>query len=298
MSNKYFLYNPHAGHGKCKAEVDVLCAAYENAICRDVTEICDMAEFFGGLDESDIVVVCGGDGTLNHFVNDVKDVEIKNDIYYYAIGSGNDFGRDLGKDRAAEPDYKINDYITELPTVTVNGETRVFINGVGYGIDGYCCEVGDEQRARNEAEHTDKPINYTAIAIKGLLFKYKPTNATVTVDGVKHTYKKVWIAPTMNGRYYGGGMMPTPNQERLSKDKKLTLMVFHGTGKLKTLMIFPSLFKGEHVKHTEAVTLLVGKEITVEFDRPAPLQIDGETVLDVTSYTAKAYVKAKKPIEA
>ena len=65
-------------------------------------------------------------------------------------------------------------------------------------------------------------------------------------------------------------------------------MVFHGTGKLKTLMIFPSLFKGEHVKHTEAVTLLVGKEITVEFDRPAPLQIDGETITDVTSYTVTA----------
>ena len=28
-----------------------------------------------------------------------------------------------------------------------------------------------------------------------------------------------------------------------------------------------------------------GKEITVKFDRPAPLQIDGETVLDVTEYT-------------
>ena len=63
-------------------------------------------------------------------------------------------------------------------------------------------------------------------------------------------------------------------------------MIFHGTGKLKTLMIFPSLFKGEHVKHTEAVELLTGKEITVEFDRPTPLQIDGETVLGVTSYTA------------
>ena len=286
MSKKYFLYNPHAGNGKCKAEVEEICARYDSAECRDVTEIKNMGKFFGGLDINDTVIICGGDGTLNHFVNDIKDVELKNDIYYYAVGSGNDFGRDLGKDRASSPDYKINDYVVNLPTVTVNGETRVFINGVGYGIDGYCCEVGDALRAKNEAENTDEPINYTAIAIKGLLFKYKPTNATVTVDGVKHTYKKVWIAPTMNGRYYGGGMMPAPNQQRLGADKKLTVMVFHGTSKLKTLMIFPSLFKGEHVKHTEAVELLTGKEITVEFDRPAPLQIDGETVLGVTSYTA------------
>lgn len=298
MSKKYVLFNPHAGNGKCKTEVDALCEKYENTVCYDVTEIADMSEFFAKLEQDDDVIVCGGDGTLNHFVNDIKDVDVKNNIYYYAIGSGNDFGRDLGKERAADPDYIINDYVTNLPTVTVNGNTKVFINGVGYGIDGYCCEVGDALRAKNEAEHTDKPINYTAIAIKGLLFKYKPTNATVTVDGEKHTFRKVWIAPTMNGRYYGGGMMPTPNQERVGEDKKLTVMIFHGTSKLKTLMIFPSLFKGEHVKHEEAVTILCGKEITVEFDRPAPLQIDGETVLGVTSYTAKAAIKSEIKTEA
>ena len=287
MGKKYLLYNPHAGNGRCKAEVELLSAEYANALCIDLTEIESMSHFFANLEADDNVVICGGDGTLNHFVNDVKDIEIKNDVFYYAIGSGNDFGRDLGKERAAKPDYKINEYITGLPTVTINGETKAFINGIGYGIDGYCCEVGDALRAKNEAENTEKPINYTAIAIKGLLFKYKPTNATVTVDGVKHSFKKVWIAPTMNGRYYGGGMMPAPAQDRLDSDKKLTLVVLHGTSSLKTLMIFPSIFKGEHVKHTKEVEVLVGKNITVEFDRPTPLQIDGETVLGVTSYTAK-----------
>ena len=70
-------------------------------------------------------------------------------------------------------------------------------------------------------------------------------------------------------------------------------MIFHGSGKLKTLMIFPSLFKGEHVKHTKHVDVLTGREITVEFDRPVALQIDGETVLGVSSYTAKLSVPAK-----
>ena len=292
MSKKYFLYNPHAGHGKCKEEVDALALNYENAECLDVTALTDMSEFFGKLDVDDVVIICGGDGTLNHFANDILGVDIKNDIYYYAIGSGNDFSRDLGKDRASAPDFKVNEYITNLPTVTINGETKVFINGIGYGVDGYCCEEGDAIRAKNEANNTNKPINYTAIAIKGLLFKYKAKNATVTVDGVKHNYKKVWIAPTMNGRYYGGGIMPTPDQDRLNEDKNLTVMIFHGTSKLKTLMIFPSLFKGEHLKYKDAIELIEGREITVEFDAPSPLQIDGETVLGVTSYTAKAAVVA------
>ena len=51
-------------------------------------------------------------------------------------------------------------------------------------------------------------------------------------------------------------------------------------------MIFPSIFKGEHVKKEKYVTVLKGKNITVKFDSPRALQIDGETVLDVEEYTA------------
>ena len=125
------------------------------------------------------------------------------------------------------------------------------------------------------------------IAIKGLLFKFKAKNAKVTVDGKEYEFKKVWIAPTMNGRFYGGGMMPTPKQDRLAQNG-VSFMCFHGSSKLKTLMIFPSLFKGEHVKHTKYISILEGRNITVTFDKPCALQIDGETVLDVTSYSVNA----------
>ena len=71
-------------------------------------------------------------------------------------------------------------------------------------------------------------------------------------------------------------------------------MMFHGGGRLATLMAFPGIFKGEHVKNKKMVAVHTGHEITVEFDRPTPLQIDGETILNVTSYTAYAApVKAK-----
>lgn len=53
-------------------------------------------------------------------------------------------------------------------------------------------------------------------------------------------------------------------------------------------MIFPSIFKGKHIKNKNAVDILSGQEITVAYDRPTPLQIDGETVLGVTSYTVTA----------
>lgn len=110
----------------------------------------------------------------------------------------------------------------------------------------------------------------------------------VTVDGVSHRYRHVWLASTMNGRYYGGGMEVAPAQNRLNQNGTVSVVVLHCPSKLKTLMVFPSIFKGEHVKHTEMVEVLSGKEITVAFDRPTALQIDGETVTGVTEYGVMA----------
>lgn len=284
MNKKYILYNSRAGNGECKKEAELLANTFDNAELIEVQGITSYRAFFAELDESDEVILCGGDGTLNRFVNDVQGFEIKNSIYYYAIGSGNDFARDIGKEKGSDPTYKINRYIMNLPTVTVNGESHLFLNGIGFGIDGYCCEVGERVREKGRQVGKKKPINYTKIAIKGLLFHYKPVNATVAVDGEQHTFRKVWLAPTMNGRYYGGGMMPTPKQDRLGKENEVTVMVMYGTGKLSSLLIFPSIFKGTHIRHTKFVAVLSGHHITVTFDCPTPLQIDGETIANVTEY--------------
>lgn len=279
----YVLFNPKAGNKEnFDASIDKLKSFLANKETEfiDITKITDYSEFFSSLSEQDEICICGGDGTLSRFANDIADIDVKNKIFYYANGTGNDFLRDIGKEKESEP-FLVNEYITNLPSAVVNGKTYRFLNNVGFGIDGYCCEVGDEMR---EAGKTD--INYTAIAIKGLLFHFKPANATVIVDGKEYSYKKVWIAPTMNGRFYGGGMMPDPEQKRLGENRKLSLMVWHGSGKLKTLMAFPSLFNGEHLKHTDMITLHHGNSITVRFDAPKAVQVDGETVKGVTEYTA------------
>lgn len=279
MSKAYIFYNPLADNGRCKAAAEAMSASLERSfVLCDMTQPDTYATVLFSMAPEDILVLCGGDGTLHHFINLTRDVEIKNEIYYCPLGSGNDFARDCGHSRGDSP-FPIGDCLTGLPEVTVNGRRYRFLNGIGYGIDGYCCVEGDKLRG------TGKKINYTAIAIRGLLLHYKPTNARVTVDGVTHSYSKVWLAPTMVGRFYGGGMMPTPQQDRKNR-RQLSTMVFHGSGKLRTLMIFPSIFKGEHVKHKKQVEILTGHTITVEFDRPTPLQIDGETILGVTSYTA------------
>lgn len=276
------LYNPYAGRVNDTAFHGQLQAALEGDELDyfDITKI-SYKEYFANLPDGIGVILAGGDGTLNRFINDTADLDISVPVYYFAAGSGNDFWTDIGRQAGDKP-VDITPYIKDLPTVTVKGKTYKFINGIGFGIDGYCCEVGDALKAQ------DKKVNYTLIAIKGLLFHFKPKNATVTVDGVTKQFKKVWIAPTMNGRMYGGGMMPTPAQDRLNAERTVSVCLLHNSGKFKTLMIFPSIFKGEHIKKVKNAEVMSGKEITVKFDKPCALQIDGETVLDVTEYTVKS----------
>ncbi len=283
------LFNPLAGNGQGETEAKTLTARMpeDTLHFHSMTEIADYRAFFEAIPADHRVILCGGDGTLNRFINDTEGLSVLQEIWYFAAGSGNDFLRDTEREKGCLP-FPVGQYLQELPTVTVAGKAYRFLNGIGYGIDGYCCEVGDAQRLKS-----DKPVNYAGIAVKGLLFHYRPTRATVIVDGEEHTFDKVWLAPTMNGRFYGGGMIPTPRQDRLAKPHRLSVMVMHGSGKLRTLCVFPSIFKGEHVKHTDMVTVLEGRDITVRFDRPTALQIDGETILGVTEYRAVAY--AGKP---
>ena len=280
------LYNNKSNNGKGGGTARKVGEVWKDKdlVFVDVLSIGDYKEFFAKLEPDDEICICGGDGTLNHFVNDAAAAgyDYANKIYVYPTGTGNDFLTDLGKTVEDAP-VLVNDYLVNLPTVTVNGQKRLFVNGIGYGIDGYCCEEGDRQRAKD----LGKEINYTSIAIQGLLFHYKPTNAEITVDGETHKYEKVWLAPTMNGRFYGGGMMATPNQDRLNPEHTVTTMVMFGKGKVGTLIAFPTIFKGEHIKKTNIVKTFVGKNVTVKFDRPVALQIDGETVLDVTEYSVE-----------
>lgn len=282
MATGYILYNPLAGNGTVEQSVEALQTILpETTQCFDVTKITNYKAFLAGMDPEDYLVITGGDGTLNRFVNDVSGMNFPQDVLYYPAGSGNDFARDMDQANCGSA-FAVKQWIQELPTVEVNGHTYRFINGVGFGIDGYCCQVGDELK-----QTPGKKVDYTAIAIKGLLVHFQPRNAQVVVDGQHYSYQKVWIAPTMLGRFYGGGMIPAPLQRRTDPERKLSVTIFGGAGRLRTLCVFPSIFKGEHVKHTKQVAVHTGHEITVTFDRPTPLQIDGETIPNVTSYTAR-----------
>lgn len=282
----YVLVNPLALNGKAEENVGEAVKNFEGMEYKKLSLIdLDVRKTISELSDEDKVLLVGGDGTLNRFANDTADMDYPCDIYLYRSGTGNDFMKDV-EDKVENNMVKINEYLTDLPSITVKGKTYRYINGIGYGIDGMCCEVADKMKAEGKEN-----INYAGISIKLLIHGYKCPDAKVTVDGKLYNFKKVWLASAMKGRFYGGGLNIAPSQDR--KSGKLTAAIVHSSGKLKTLMVFPQIFKGQHVKHKKMFTAIEGREITVEFTHPMALQIDGETVLGVTSYTVKSPAKVK-----
>lgn len=275
----YFLFNPLAGKGKAEQFALGIDSKSSNEVtCQDMTKIGSFNDFLSSLEADDQLVICGGDGTLNGFINKTVDGSIKNDILYYPAGSGNDFMKDLGRTEE-DGHFKINDYIKNLPSVTINSKAYRFINGVGFGIDGVVCNEGNRLRSKG------KKVDYTTLAIKCLL-KFKPVNATVTVDGVTKKYKKVWMTTTMKGRFFGGGMMIAPDQKRDDPDNKISVLVAHNLSRFKILTLFPSIFKGKHIKYTKYIDLFRCDNISVKYDTPCSLQMDGEPQEGITEYSA------------
>ena len=279
MNKVYVLYNPLAGRNKGSLEEKLRrhlpgC----DLVLRDMTKIESYGDFFADLSAESKVIVCGGDGTLNRFANDIDGIPVPCGILYYAAGSGNDFLKDLGMEADSEP-FSIKEYLTDLPVITVNGESHRFINGVGLGLDGYCCA----EVARAKAKGRRK--SYISVAIRAFLKDFHPARAMITVDGKTFEYDNVWLVPTMKGRFFGGGVMAAPAQDR--RDRAVTVLWMHNAKRLTALFRFPSFLKGKHPKYTKMISIHKGTEITVKFDRPTDLQIDGEPIENVTEYTVK-----------
>lgn len=290
MKKYHILFNPFANNSKGEEKAKELSNILKGSqlTYSDMSKISDYSAFFDGIEKDENIIICGGDGTLNRFINSVDTDKLENEIYCYSTGSGNDFLRDIEMADKKEP-VQITKYLKNLPTVKVKNRRYKFLNNASFGLDGYCCEEADRQRAKR-----GKSSNYSLLAVKALLGAYKPRNATVIVDGVKKEYKKVWLAPAMNGRFFGGGLMAAPNQDRLNENRTVSVVAMYGSSRLKSLLVMPSMYKGKHIRRKEMIDVIEGHEISVRFDKPAPMQLDGETILDVTRYDVKsAPLKAK-----
>ena len=133
----YILFNPKASGNKGTQKAKELEGILKDAelVFRSVLEIDNYKNFIASLTEDDKIVVVGGDGTLNRFINDIRGLKVTNDVYYFPAGTGNDFLRDLGLENSVGP-HKINKYLEELPRVIVCLSARLYFLGLGAAVVG------------------------------------------------------------------------------------------------------------------------------------------------------------------
>lgn len=153
------LFNPLAGGGQGEIQARALSKKMPEDALRfvDITAVKEYAALFASPGPEEGLILCGGDGTLNRFINDTAGLKRPEALFYYACGSGNDFLRDAEKDPSQGP-FLLTPYLRSLPQVQVKGAAHFFINGIGYGIDGYCCEKGDELRKKAPDPSTIRPL--------------------------------------------------------------------------------------------------------------------------------------------
>lgn len=273
------LYNPLSNNGKSYKIVEKLTKELDDKGLKysaiDITSIDDADAFIKALDEKDEAIILGGDGTLHRLANRIthylREKKIKNKIYLYRAGTGNDFSRDVKKNFKDNMVY-LNDYLTDLPLVKFNDKVRYFVNGVGLGIDALICKMVDASKNKTK-------MNYFKNVLKSLK-NYKKTNVRVVVDGKEYIYKKALFASVMHGRYFGGGMKITPKQKRNTEE--VSLIVINRLAKPLLALLLPTVFFGGHTIFP-MIHIHKGKNIEVHFEDEKYLQLDGEVEENIKS---------------
>ena len=234
----------------------------------------DLNEIFG--DGKHNIVLVGGDGTLNVMFNYVRGIEIKNQIYMFRAGTGNDFARSFKGDL-----LNITEAVKNLPLLKVedNGEERIFLNGCGLGVDGLICKKVNTKNKKSK-------LHFFKCAIKSFL-EFKKFDVELTLDGEKKKeFKKVWLCSIMHGVYQGGGMKMSPKSDRY--DDELEVMIVHGLSRLSIVFLFPIIYLGWHIGLKRWVYYDKCKHVEIVTKRKTVLQYDGE-VMDQISHVKASF---------
>jgi diacylglycerol kinase (ATP) len=110
------------------------------------------------------------------------------------------------------------------------------------------------------------------LAIMRVLPGFAPALMRITVDDDEHVVRAMMVA-VANGTSYGGGMRVAPDAKLDSGE--LEVCIVGDVGRLEFVRAFPRVFRGTHTDHPK-VTMLRGRRIGIESDRPLSMIGDGD----------------------
>ncbi|MDQ0272229.1 diacylglycerol/lipid kinase family protein [Cytobacillus purgationiresistens] len=232
--------------------------------------------------EEAFIVAVGGDGTIHEIINGICGyANIK--IAFIPCGSGNDFAR--GFSISKNPQQALLDIIQNINGkvdwidvgVIQDKEEKLtcFINNMGCGFDALIAQKVNQSKLKRVFNRLSMgKLIYVIVVLKELL-AYQPSELKVIIDGREHRFKKVWFITISNQPYFGGGMKISPNAS--PRDGLLNITVVHHLSRIRFLLLFASVYKGNHVRYKEVLTY-TGTVITIGANSPLYTHADGELI--------------------
>lgn len=217
----------------------------------------------------DLVIVGGGDGSLNAAVDGIVDTQLPLGIL--PLGTANDLARTLG----------IPTSLPDACQVIATGQQRRidlgWVNGKHFfNVASLGLSVKITQRLTKEVKRRWGVLAYAATAFQ-VMWESRPFRAEIRIHGKSIQVRTVQIA-VGNGRYYGGGMAVV--HDATIDDQRLDLYSMEIKHWWQIIPLLPAMRQGRHI-NSRQVRALHGQEIEVHTRKPRPINTDGE----ITTYT-------------
>lgn len=234
---------------------------------------------------ADLVAVSGGDGTVVEAMAALIETNIP--VAVFPAGTGNLLAVNLGIPQdvaqAAHTTLFGERRWLDLARISFNNKEKHFaiITGVGYDAK----MIGDADR---EAKNTFGVLAYVWAALKNL--RHPPMRATIHVDGqpIPLRRRATSVMVVNMGNLQGGiELIPDAHPD----DGALEVAILKAERITEWLRLLVSAVRSSPGT-TSVIEYHKVRRVTVELNRPQPLQFDGETAGDVRRFTVEIIPKA------
>lgn len=260
------LVNPNARRGdQARSMVDRLEAGGLSVTVEQFASREEMAaDILARAADVDLVIVCGGDGTVAAAASALLEGNLPLGIL--PLGTANDLARtlELPTDLQAAADVILKGRTRRIDVGLVNG--LAFFNVASLGL---AAEVA--RRLTPETKRRWGPLGYALTAARCLI-GYSPFEARIAMRGEEMRVKTLQVA-VGNGRHYGGGQV-IQDSARID-DGRLDLYSLPPRSLWKIALLFPAFRRGRHAVWSEVDTARC-VEFRVSTETPMPVNADGD----------------------
>jgi YegS/Rv2252/BmrU family lipid kinase len=212
----------------------------------------------------DMVIVGGGDGSVNASVEGLLDTDLPLGIL--PLGTANNLARTLGIPQSLPEACKIiaSGQVHQIDLGWVNGQ--YFFNIASLGLS---AEVN--RRVSKKLKRHWGVLAYIVTALQ-VIWTVRPFWVDVLSDGQSIEFKTLQIT-VANGRYYGSGLVIA--DDATIDDQRLDLHSLEIQHWWEMLPLIPPALLGKSVKG-KGVRTISGKDIELHTRKPYPINTDGE----------------------